>query len=148
MVSRVLPPTYFWICLVLMVPLHLLIPVMRIVPGWYRLLGIPFLAFGAVLNSWADARFKRLQTTVKPHERPRVLDREGPFRFSRHPMYLGMGLALGGAALLLGSLSPWALVVVFVGLMEYRFIPLEEHVLEEEFKDRYREYRQRVRRWI
>jgi protein-S-isoprenylcysteine O-methyltransferase Ste14 len=48
--------------------------------------------------------FTKSKTTVKPHEIPTSLEISGPFRISRHPMYLGMAAILLGVAIVLGSL--------------------------------------------
>jgi protein-S-isoprenylcysteine O-methyltransferase Ste14 len=59
-----------------------------------------------------------------------------------------MVAALLGAALVMGSLSSFAPVPLFVILMEALFIPLEERNMEKSFGQRYAEYRKRVRRWV
>jgi protein-S-isoprenylcysteine O-methyltransferase Ste14 len=63
-------------------------------------------------------------------------------------MYLGFVLALIGIAVMLGSLSPWLIVVIFASLMERVFIQVEERMLEARFGQSWLEYKARVRRWF
>jgi protein-S-isoprenylcysteine O-methyltransferase Ste14 len=135
-------------CLVCEIGLHFAFPIRKIVAFPYSLLGIPLIIFGAGLNVWADSLFKRHRTTVKPHESPTALVTSGPFRLSRHPMYLGMLAILLWVGILLGSAVTFVFPIVFVILMEAVFIPLEERNLEEIFGERYLGYRKKVRRWI
>jgi protein-S-isoprenylcysteine O-methyltransferase Ste14 len=53
-----------------------------------------------------------------------------------------------GIAIILGTLSPFLAVIAFAVLLDRRFISAEERMLEETFGERFRAYRQRVRRWI
>jgi protein-S-isoprenylcysteine O-methyltransferase Ste14 len=100
------------------------------------------------MNLWADALFKKRNTSVKPHELPNSLEVSGPFRISRHPMYLGMAAILVGLAVLLGSLITFAVPVLFILVMELLFIPMEDRNLEQAFGAEYQAYKKRVRRWI
>ena len=50
--------------------------------------------------------------------------------------------------LLLGSATPWIVVIVFPFLMELRFIRAEEAMLEGQFGDSWLEYKQSVRKWL
>jgi protein-S-isoprenylcysteine O-methyltransferase Ste14 len=101
---------------------------------------------GIVLNIWTDLLFTNLNTTVKPHEDPTTLITSGSFSISRHPMYLGMAGALLGLSVLLGSLITFVSPILFVSLMELRFIPLEEKNMERIFGVDYLEYERKVRR--
>jgi steroid 5-alpha reductase family enzyme len=80
---------------------------------------------GVSLNLMADAVFKREQTTVKPFEKSTALVVTGVFQISRHPMYLGMVLILLGIAILMGTLTPLIVVVIFGILMELVFVRAE-----------------------
>jgi len=145
---KVLPPVYFLIYLIAAVGLHWAFPIARIVPEALRLWGVAPLAAGFAVMSWAAMLFKAKGTAIKPFEQSTTLVLGGPYRFTRNPMYLGLVLMLVGVALLLGSLaaflSPIAMFVTLRGL----FIPGEEHMLEQTFGQPYRDYIQRVRRWI
>ena len=143
----ILPPSCLMISIAIMVALHLLLPVRQIVPSPYRYLGIALLAVGLVLNIWSDQIFKKARTTVNPFERSSRLVTKGPYRLSRHPMYLGMVLILVGLGVVLGSAAPWAVVPAFV-LVAVKFMGVEEKAMEETFGQAYRDYRRRVRRWI
>jgi protein-S-isoprenylcysteine O-methyltransferase Ste14 len=103
---------------------------------------------GGVLNIWADHLFKRDETTVKPYKRPTVLEDSGPFRISRHPMYLGMTSILVGAAILLGTIITFITPLLFILLVEILFLRDEEKNLEEAFGDEFLDYKMRVGRWI
>lgn len=96
----------------------------------------------------ADSLFKKNRTTVKPQEMPSKLLVSGPFRISRHPMYIGMAAILLGEAVFLGSLIAFVFPLIFVMLMELFFIPKEEENLECAFGREYVDYKRRVRRWI
>ncbi len=132
----------------LMTGLHFLLPVTRLTGFPYSCLGVPAILVSVGLSVWAERFFKRAGTTVKPFEPSSNLVAEGPYRFSRHPMYLGMTMTLAGLAVLLGSLSPLAVVAGFTLLIDRRFIVAEERMMEETFGGAYREYRKRVRRWL
>jgi protein-S-isoprenylcysteine O-methyltransferase Ste14 len=142
-----MPPVYFFIFFLLAPILHYLIPVAEVIPPmpW---LGAVLIALGIFLNLWADSLFKKIGTTVRPDERPAALLVSGPFRISRHPMYLGMVGILLGAAVLLRSLTPLISPLLFFLTMEQKFIPLEEAKMEKQFGKEYGEYKTRVRRWI
>jgi protein-S-isoprenylcysteine O-methyltransferase Ste14 len=143
-----MPPTYFFALLLLSVMLHFILPVTQLIYFPYRYLGIVLIVFGAAINIWTDRLFKNNETTVKPYENPTELITSGPFRLSRHPMYLGMTAALLGVSILLGSLIAFVFPIVFVVLMELLFIPLEEKNLQQAFGTEYAVYKRKARRWI
>ena len=141
------PPVYLAGALVLMILLHLVAPLAKWIAFPECLVGLFPLALGAGLNVWASEAFRKAKTTVKPAERSSRLVTHGAFRFMRHPMYVGMVLVLVGTAILLGSVSPWFVIVPFIGVMRF-FMVREEEQLETVFEGEYRDYRQRVRRWL
>ena len=146
--KKTLPPTWFFGAIILAAALHYLLPLRQLLLLPWRLLGLIPLIIGIVLNLAADHAFKKLNTTVKPFERSNALITNGVFRLTRNPMYLGMTLMLLGIALMLGSTTPLAVVVVLAVLFDRLFITPEERMLEETFGDEFRAYRKRVRRWI
>jgi protein-S-isoprenylcysteine O-methyltransferase Ste14 len=146
--KRVLPPTYLFLSMTIMALLHYLIPVGKIIPSPWGLLGIIPLMVGIALNLIADTSFKRKGTTVKPFEFSSTLITDGVYRRSRHPMYLGMVLILFGVAALMGSLTPFIVVVIFAAIMERVFVRTEEKMLAQKFGEVWEAYKKRVRRWI
>ena len=146
--KRVLPPTYLFVSIGTMAALHFLLPLKRIILFPFNLLGAIPLALGIAFNLIADRAFKKNKTTVKPFEKSTVLITGGVFGISRHPMYLGFVLILTGVAILMGSLTPYLVIVAFVILMHAIFVRAEEEMLEETFGDAWLKYKKRVRRWI
>ncbi|MFH1448382.1 MAG: isoprenylcysteine carboxylmethyltransferase family protein [Candidatus Micrarchaeota archaeon] len=142
------PPTYFVALLLFSVGSHVVVPIKEIIQPPYTYSGGMLIAFGILLNIWADTLFKKMGTTVKPHENPSRLITQGPFRISRHPMYLGMASILLGVAVLLGSVITFACPIIFVVVMERMFIPHEEKNIERIFEKEYLKYKRKVRRWI
>jgi protein-S-isoprenylcysteine O-methyltransferase Ste14 len=137
--ERIEPPTYLFLAVVLAVGLHFLLPVARVAPPPWNLLGVVPLGIGLAANLWASAAFHRAGTTIKPCQRPARLITDGPYRFTPHPMYVGMVLVLLGVALLLGSLSPFAVLLPFGWVMRM-FVKMEERRMEETFGEAYLDY--------
>jgi len=88
--------------------------------------------------------------TPMPLDPPRRLVVSGLYRWVRNPMYVGMGFALVGEALLLPMIarqmliltaSLWAAVSIFI-------IVYEEPTLRRTFGDDYIEFCRNVRRWL
>ena len=146
--KKALPPTYFLFAIILMVLLGFIAPLRSVITMPWILTGILPLAIGLLLNVRADSQFKRAETTVKPFQESTALVSHDVFSFSRNPMYLGMASALIGIALLLGSITPWIVVLLFIVLMDRRFIQKEEAMLAQIFGAEFEKYRQSVRRWI
>jgi len=144
----ILPPVYLCVALLAMLLGHLAAPTLRIIAPPASLLGAIPIAVGIALTLFADRALKKHGTTVKPFERSSHLVTSGIFAVSRHPMYLGMVLILAGLAVLLGTLTPFVVVLVFAVLLDVRFISAEERILAEAFGDTWRLYRRRVRRWL
>lgn len=98
--------------------------------------------FGAALW-WMQAHGKHPSHSDEPEE----LITEGPFRWSRNPIYVGHSLVHAGGAFLIGSLWP-LLTLVPVVLYLNRVIQREEARLRALFGEAYDRYCQRVRRWL
>jgi protein-S-isoprenylcysteine O-methyltransferase Ste14 len=145
---RVMPPVYLLAAIVAMAALHWLLPVGAALPTPGRWLGLVPLIGGLLFGGLAAIRFRKHQTTIKPGQVSNRLMIDGPYRFTRNPIYVGMVLVLAGEALLLGGLAAWFVLPVFIGLIARNVIPVEESMLEERFGQEYHDYRARVRRWI
>jgi protein-S-isoprenylcysteine O-methyltransferase Ste14 len=145
---KILPPTLLFVAVLLMIALHLLFPIMQVVPVFWRLLGVLPLGLGLAISYMAEKQFHQAGTTVQPSEVSSCLVTDGLYRFSRNPMYLGMVLILLGVAFLLGSLTPVWVIVFFAGWIHIQFICHEEEMLLTQFGQDWLEYKARVRPWI
>jgi protein-S-isoprenylcysteine O-methyltransferase Ste14 len=145
---RFYPPVLFLASLVLIGALHSLLPLVRWLDWPWRGVGAVPLAGGLLMGLWAIGHFRRRDTTIIPFEQSSSLIVDGPYRLSRNPIYLSMVLVLLGVWLLLGSLSPVLVVLLFVGWISTRFIVKEEQHLETQFGRNYLEYKEKVRRWV
>jgi protein-S-isoprenylcysteine O-methyltransferase Ste14 len=121
-------------------------------PAWLhaasRAGGIGLMALAVLLLAPAPLLFLRHRTTIVPHRAARQLVTAGPYRFTRNPMYLGLTLAYVGIALSLGRAWPLLFLLLPLWVLNEKIIPFEEANLARLFGDPYREYQQRVRRWI
>ena len=146
--TRILPPAYVLVALLLMIGLGFAAPLYVFTWSPWRLLGLMPLIAGVVLDLVADHQFHQARTTVKPFQHSTSLVTDGAFVLSRNPMYLGFLLVLVGLAILMAALSPLAVVVAFVVLIEHNFIRPEERMLAEQFGMDYKLYAARTPRWI
>jgi len=145
---RFYPPVLLLIAVVLMVVLHYVLPVARWLAWPWRALGALPIAMALLVGFWGAVQFRRHDTTIIPFEQSTALIAEGPYRYSRNPLYISMTLILVGLWILLGSLSPVVVVPLFVWWISSRFIANEERHLEAQFGRTYLEYKTKVRRWL
>lgn len=110
--------------------------------------GIVLIGLGVLLILIAAGLFKWRKTTINPFGQPAVVVRDGVYRFSRNPMYLGMLLVLMGTGIWLGNILALLLAPGFVWIMTRWYILREEQLMDARFGDQYRLYRSQVRRWI
>jgi protein-S-isoprenylcysteine O-methyltransferase Ste14 len=148
MTPPLLPPAYLFASLSAMVLLHFMVPVYQLTSQPWNAVGLIPMITGIVLNLAADAALKRHGTTVKPFEPSTALITSGVYKYSRNPMYLGMILILIGVALLMGSLTPYSIIPVFIIVIDKAFIRPEEDMLDRQFGRAWTEYRDKVRRWL
>ena len=97
---------------------------------------------------WAITTIRRAGTRVETTQPTTTIVAEGPYRFSRNPIYLAMGLGLVGLAI--GFNTVWILVALaaFYLVVRYGVIAREEANLERKFGAVYLDYKSRVRRWL
>ncbi len=148
MSKRILPPTWLLISILLMIGLHLALPIAAIIPAAWSLFGLIPLILGVAINLIADWVFHQLSTSVNPFEKPAALATSGVFQVSRNPMYLGFVLILIGVAILLGSLTPFLVIVPFFVWMDQAYIRVEEQSMMEKFGSKWLDYKFTTRRWL
>ena len=96
----------------------------------------------------ATAGFKRAGSDVVPVKNATTLVTGGLYNCSRNPMYRCMVLVLSGCAMLLGSVSPFLVIPLFMWIIRRNFIRPKEAMLRQLFGDQYQQFCQRVRRWV
>lgn len=142
------PPQCLLLALLAMVTLHVMLPIMPVVPrAWFW--GCAAIAvLGIVVGRLAFTQMRRNGIAPGFASLPPVLLTGGCYRYSRHPMYMGMALLLLGEATMLGSLGALLPLPVFMLAMHARCIRDEERRLNDQFGPRWLDYRRRVRAWI
>lgn len=118
------------------------------VSRWQFALGTVLIVLGAMLAAWGAGTFRRRGTSMLPFRPASAMVVEGPYRFTRNPMYVGMTLAYLGATALVDSWWPLLVLPVVLWTLVRVVITREEAYLAAIFGEEYEEYRRRVRRWI
>ena len=144
---KILPPHAAIGSLIVVIALHYLFPT-PLISKPFNSLGILFFAVGLLILFWSFGLFKKKDTPILPGQKPSALVIEGPYKFTRNPMYLGVTLALLGIAIYLGDILAFLAPAIFFAFVSIRFIPREEKLMEKLFGKKYLEYKNRVRRWI
>jgi protein-S-isoprenylcysteine O-methyltransferase Ste14 len=103
---------------------------------------------GGVLAAWAAKTLGPAFVFPAEVQGGAPLVTHGPFGVVRHPLYLGIGLAVTATALSIGSLSgTLVLAVLYFAASAWR-ARLEERVLFDAFGQAYRDYAARVRGFV
>jgi protein-S-isoprenylcysteine O-methyltransferase Ste14 len=111
--------------------------------------GIAFIALGFALAFWAASLFRAQGTELNPvSAENKKLVIQGPFAYTRNPMYLGLVLVSLGIAFCAGSLPLFAVPLLVFLTANFVHIPFEEAKMRRQFSDAYEAYVRTVRRWV
>jgi protein-S-isoprenylcysteine O-methyltransferase Ste14 len=123
-----------------------------LIPFPYNLSGLFVIGFGLLLNAYANYMLlfvgKIGLRDREPFHTPSTLVVDGPYRFSRNPVYLSVLIMIFGLAIVLSSLLLIILLAVVHGIFQFSLIRWEERRLEEALGIDYLEYKKHVRRWL
>lgn len=109
-----------------------------------------FLVGGVLAGVMGIVAFRVKGTTVDPTKPAKAssLVTDGIYRFTRNPMYVGMGLVLIGGIIRLGNPFCVISLLIYVWYITQFQIKPEEQALRQLFGDEYDDYCKKVRRWL
>ena len=147
---RIPPPLVMLLCAFAMWQFARLLPPMEVDTTVRLVLAGLFVIDGVFCCLAGVYCFRKAHTTVDPLHPAKAshLVTGGIYQVSRNPMYLGFSILLLAWAVFLAS--PWTLLGVpaFIAFItRFQIIP-EERALQALFGDAYRDYQDRVRRWL
>ena len=145
---KIPPPVLVLVHVIAALLLDGLFPFPAIMPGPVLWLGILLVLAGLSIGFMGVRQLAAEHTTLDPHRPVSTLVTDGPYRFSRNPIYLGFTFILIGLPLALGTY--WGLILspLFVLLIGYLVIQHEESYLGRRFGEMYAAYKNQVRRWV
>jgi len=118
-------------------------------PGvWVQLLGVLVFILGMWLIASASRTLARHRTSAEPWKPTSKLVQDGPYAFSRNPIYLSFALIYLGLSLIFDSLPALIMLCPVLIAVDRGQIRREERYLEAEFNGDFRRYRLKVRRWV
>jgi len=142
-----IPPNYLFASLLLSAVSWYFVPCLNIVNDSYNYYGWVLIILGMPLTGWVWKYFQEHDTPVDFAE-SRILVTNGPFRFSRNPMYVGMFLIALGTAICFKNLIGIVGSLLFILVINFMSIPFEEKKNERTFGQEFLEYKKKVRRWL
>lgn len=145
----VLPPVLVGGTLIIGVAIHYLVWTVTLLPTIpARVLGFTIFVAAGLLAHLAHNAMKRVGTNVLPTRPTLTLATDGPYRFTRNPLYVAaIGVYLG-VTLWVDGLAPLLLLFPMAWLLNRWIVLPEERYLETKFGDAYTSYRSSVPRWL
>jgi len=113
-----------------------------------RIISLPLIIGGLLLDGAAAGYFRRLGTAVEPWKPSTVLATNGLYRLSRNPIYVGFAITYAGLAIAMDSVLVLLLLIPCLFIVDRFVIQREERYLSAKFGADYDAYRARVRRWL
>ncbi len=112
------------------------------------IIGLGLIGLGFLLAFNSIARFIRAKTGVVPFSESTILIKEGFYKYTRNPMYVGMNSFLLGLMLILNNPLNVIFLVIFFFIVRNMFVFKEEVQMEDTFGEDYLTYKGKVRRWL
>ena len=144
----ILPPFLYGAAFIIGLLLHLVLPLHILPTTLSRRIGVVCVLVSLPLALLTLRALSRAHTPVDPMKPTTALVTEGPFRYSRNPIYVALTLLYVGVALLSNALWLLLLGVPAVLVLRYGVIAREEAYLTRKFGEAYRQYTAQVRRWL
>ncbi len=142
------PPAIYAVPLTTGILLQTLFPMNLLPPvGVYVLGGLLFILAGILAVS-AIRMMRQSGTSVAPNQPTIAIVTDGPYRFSRNPIYISLTLVYCSISLVANALWPIILLPIVLILIDRGVIAREERYLEDKFGEEYIQYKTCVRRWI
>lgn len=112
------------------------------------ILGVILIFLGTSIRFWATIFFfknKKHLIAISPTNQ--VLLQDGPYKFSRNPLYAGWFVMLFGYTFIFNSVSVLAFSIAFMICTHLYVVYIEEKSLEKKIGKSYNAYKQTVPRW-
>jgi protein-S-isoprenylcysteine O-methyltransferase Ste14 len=146
--QKLLPPFLLLISISVMTALHFVVPYQSVIYPPFNYLGIALIISGLIITIKVGRTFSKVGTEINTFKKPRQLVTSGLFQYSRNPIYVGYVISLIGVNIILGSLTPIIVVLLFIFITDYWYIPFEERNMQNQFGQAYEDYKKKVRRWM
>ncbi len=124
--------------------------------GWHlpmplfarSLLALILIVLGAVPLATALVTLHKARTAIVPwHSTSRIIN-DGPFRYTRNPIYLGMILIYLALVIWLGSGAGFMLLLPVLFTLHFGVVLREEAYLSHKFGEAYKAYCEQTPRWL
>jgi protein-S-isoprenylcysteine O-methyltransferase Ste14 len=116
--------------------------------GWLTWVGVAIMISGVVFRQYAIAFLGKFFTATIQIKKDHQLIQTGPYRYIRHPSYLGILILSLGLGIAMANWISLILCLVLPTIGLIRRIRFEEKELEQHFGKRYQDYMKNTRRVI
>ena len=143
-----LPPLLYGAALIVILALRWFWPMPIFAHAIALWSGLALVVFAVTIAMWGRRAMHAAGTNISPLRPATAVVTNGPFRFSRNPLYVSLTLLYLGLTL---AFNTWWGIVGLVPLlivMHYGVVVREERYLEQKFGETYRQYRSTVRRYL
>jgi protein-S-isoprenylcysteine O-methyltransferase Ste14 len=112
------------------------------------LIGLLPIIVSAIISVLSLQIMFKKKTAINPYKQTTSIIDEGPFSFTRNPLYVSIILFHFGFSVLVNSVWILLFLPVLLIILDRGVVLQEEKYLERKFGDEYLQYKRRVRRWI
>lgn len=149
---RVFPPAVPLVAIISGIVLERMIPISSQfpvpIPARYVVGNGIVILSALLLGAWAVLLFRTGGQTENPWKPTTRIERRGPYRWTRNPMYLQMVLICVGLSIALANWWILLLTPLVAWLLLVLAIKPEEEYLQAKFGEEYLRYKREVRRWF
>lgn len=147
MKKLLIPPVFILVCLALMVLFYYIFPDFNIISFPFNMIGILVAIAGFVIMNKARDLFMKHSTSFM-YDKSSHLITDGIFSKTRNPMYIGMFLMVLGIGICFMNLFSILIAFVFLLLIHFISIPIEEKMMYDTFGQEFLDYKRDVPRWL
>ena len=142
------PPVLLALTLFISFLMRRITPLAFLPQGFSISLGPAITAVSFGFFFWAVFTMRAGNASIPTGKPTETIVTNGPYKYSRNPIYLSMLLLQIGVGIWTNSFWFIGLAVLFAVLLWWGVISREEQYLGRKFGDEYLQYRAGVRRWI